>query len=333
MSAIETARPAVVRPVGRHCGAAALCIAALLLVPSAAEADAKPAAQLAAARSWGYQLQNVEPRKLEGVPYDVIVIDYSRDGSDFRSLSPLEIENLKRKPDGSRRIVLCYFSIGEAEDYRYYWKWYWGWFGGLFAPSWRGKHNRQWRGNYAVRFWMEPWHRILYTGQDSYLDRIIRSGYDGVWLDRIDIHLELARENLNARADMITLVLRIAERARSLKPGFLVVPQNGEELLTESHYRRAIDAIGKEDLLYGEEREKRPNRPDEIAARIAHLKLLKAEGKPVLTVEYLDAPADIRRAGAELRALGFLPHFADRMLESMRIGDLPEGAREPGRRR
>ena len=28
---------------------------------------------------------------------------------------------MQRKPDGSRRLVFGYLSVGEAEDYRWYW--------------------------------------------------------------------------------------------------------------------------------------------------------------------------------------------------------------------
>ena len=35
--------------------------------------------------------------------------------------TPADLAKMKRKPDGSRRYVLAYISIGEAETYRYYW--------------------------------------------------------------------------------------------------------------------------------------------------------------------------------------------------------------------
>ncbi len=53
---------------------------------------------------------------------------------------------------------------------------------------------------------------------------------------------------------MIAFVTKLAAHARGRKPGFLVVPQNGEELLTDAGYRAVIDGIGKEDILYGETR-------------------------------------------------------------------------------
>src|SRR5262245_36554655 len=79
---------------------------------TSADAAPPPAGLLAAAKSWGYQLQNIDPDVIAAAPYDVFVIDYSRDGSDASALTPAEVRRLQVKPDGSRRIVLSYLSIG-----------------------------------------------------------------------------------------------------------------------------------------------------------------------------------------------------------------------------
>jgi cysteinyl-tRNA synthetase len=317
--------------------AAALVASALL---GHAAADAQPAGQgaippappLASAKSWGYQLQNVDPDIIAKSPYDMIVVDYSRDGTNELALSAAEVDKLKIKPDGSRRIVLSYLSIGEAETYRYYWKWYWSWFFGWLAPDWRGRQNSEWRGNYGVRYWEPDWQKIIFKGDNSYLERIIKAGFDGVYLDKVDEFEALADENPKARGEMVAFVKALAERARSLKPGFFIVPQNGEGLLTERSYRAAIDGLGKEDLLFGEEKNRRRNDAQSVRENVAHLKLLTAEGKPVFVVEYLDAPQEIERARKQLESYGFIPFFANRALDHMRIGDLPDPSQKPGRK-
>jgi hypothetical protein len=91
---------------------------------------------LQAAKSWGYQLQKVEPAEIAASPYDMVVIDYSRDGSDETAFTREDVARMQKKPDGGRRIVLSYLSIGEAETYRYYWRWYWRWYWGwFFSPA------------------------------------------------------------------------------------------------------------------------------------------------------------------------------------------------------
>jgi cysteinyl-tRNA synthetase, unknown class len=302
----------------------------VIRIQFAGPADA--ARLLATAKSWGYQLQNVDPDEIAATPYDMLVIDYSRDGSGAEALTTDELDKLKVKPDGERRTVLSYLSIGEAETYRYYWKWYWGWFFGLLAPSWRGKQNTEWRGNYGVRYWEDGWQNIIFRGDNSYLDRIIKAGFDGVYLDKVDEYVDMAKQNPNARADMIAFVQALAARARVLKPGFLIVPQNAEELLTDRPYRAVIDGLGKEDLLFGEIKDQEPNTPQSISENVARLKLLTADRKPVFAVEYLDDPKEIERARKRLESYGFIPYFADRALDYMRIGDLPGPGRKPGKK-
>ena len=52
---------------------------------------------------------------------------------------------------------------------------------------------------------------------------------------------------------------------------------------------------------------------------------MTADKKPVFAVEYLDDPATIQAARKTLTDLGFVAHFADRPLDNLRVGDLPEG--------
>ena len=76
--------------------------------------------KLADVRSWAYQLQNVDPLQIKSSPYDLLVIDYGF-AKHHAATFPREIIDLmRRKPDGSRRFIFAYLSIGEAEDYRYY---------------------------------------------------------------------------------------------------------------------------------------------------------------------------------------------------------------------
>ena len=67
--------------------------------------------------SWLYQLQEINIDSIAESSYDLVVIDYSSDGSADGEFTSSQIQQLKN----SGKIVLSYMSIGEAEDYRYYW--------------------------------------------------------------------------------------------------------------------------------------------------------------------------------------------------------------------
>ena len=59
-------------------------------------------------------------------------------------LSASDIARIKVKENGAERRVGCYMSIGEAEDYRYYWEDDWA----ENSPAWLGGENPDWEGNY-----------------------------------------------------------------------------------------------------------------------------------------------------------------------------------------
>lgn len=233
--------------------------------------------------------------------------------------------------------LISYMSIGEAEDYRYYWRREWS---GAARPAWLGRENPNWRGNFNVRYWMPEWQRIIFGTPGSYLDRIIAAGFDGVYLDIVDefeFWMDRDRSGEPPRAaaaeEMVAFVSALARYAWSQKPGFLVIPQNGEALLRHPAYRAHISAIATEDVFYrgvpvprGETREDDVERQHdaETTRRLGHLALAQTEGIPVLSVEYLmDQPEDTLRTQATaqmMRQRRLVPHFSVRQLDRLQCG-------------
>jgi len=96
--------------------------------------------------------------------------------------SSTEIARLKTKQNGGDRLVICYLSIGEAEDYRYYWQASWK----IDKPDWLEPENPEWEGNYKVKYWITEWQDIIFGNDSSYLKMILDAGFDGAYLDIID---------------------------------------------------------------------------------------------------------------------------------------------------
>ncbi|SHG04609.1 cysteinyl-tRNA synthetase, unknown class [Flavobacterium segetis] len=112
--------------------------------------------------------------------YDLLIMDlFFTDGTPFTAL---EINQLKNKANGGKRLVVSYMSIGEAEDYRYYWESGWS----KNKPVWLDAENPAWPGNFKVRYWSSDWQNIIYSNENSYLKKILNAGFDGVYLDIID---------------------------------------------------------------------------------------------------------------------------------------------------
>jgi len=117
---------------------------------------------------------------LQATDYDLLIIDLFFE--EDKILTPGDVEALKTKNNGGSRLVVAYMSIGEAEQYRYYWEDRWI----SNPPSWLGEENPNWEGNYKVRYWEVGWQNIIFGTTNSYLNKIIDAGFDGVYLDIID---------------------------------------------------------------------------------------------------------------------------------------------------
>jgi cysteinyl-tRNA synthetase len=266
-------------------------------------------------KRWAYQIQGTPRRLDDGV--DCLVVDSDNEG---HVRAPQEVQQLKQRR-GRPRLVVAYLSIGEAEDYRYYWKESWS----RHRPAFLAAENPAWRGDFKVRYWQAEWQRIVI----DYLDKIIDAGFDGVYLDVIDAFEHFAPdgprpERRSAAVDMSRFVLRLAQHARMErgKPDFLIIPQNGSmlvETLSSADpraYFDGIDAIGAEDtFFFGSRAENNPFAPQEET--LAALKQFRDAGKPVLSVEYVSEGAKVRKYLAIAHAHGFVPFIAPRSLDRM----------------
>jgi cysteinyl-tRNA synthetase len=239
------------------------------------------------------------------------VIDCSRDGSGEGAYALNDVQKMQRKADSRARAVLSYMSIGEAEDYRYYWNQQWK----KKLPAWLDKENHDWSGNHKVRYWTPEWQTLIFGHPNAYLDKIIAAGFDGVYLDIIDAFEYYESAHPTAAGDMVDFVVALSAYAKSKKPDFLIFPQNGETLLDNPRYLAAVDGIGKEDLFYSGDENSHSNTKSETGDSMKRLKRAAAAGKLVLTVEYLTNLRHIRDYRKQASHAGFLTYVAHRSLE------------------
>jgi cysteinyl-tRNA synthetase, unknown class len=258
--------------------------------------------------SWGYQLQNLDVAEASASPFDLLVIDPAKDGDDESTLTPAEVARLKRKPDGSRRLVIAYLSIGEAESYRGYWRPEWT----KNKPAWLLAENPEWKENYAVCFWDPGWQSIMCGSHNARLDRIIAAGFDGVYLDKCDVFEDMrehkmteAKARSDLEGDMTRFITRLSQHAKSKRPDFLVIMQNTESLLDRAEVRRVLDGSAKEELLFGLDGPEKRNDADAVTWSRNQFDLMKRDGKFVLVVEYLNNPQKIAEARTTISQLGY----------------------------
>lgn len=264
---------------------------------------------------WLYQLQDAEPAVIADSPYNMVVIDPTRTGTDNTRYSKSEIASIQQ----NGTTVLAYISIGEASAFRSYWKKAWGkQTDGVLrvsssAPVWLGRTpNPEWPESVKVRYWEEEWWTILKTR----LDLIQKAGFDGVYLDIVDAYAYWGNESTyesesfrqgdpksreEAALRMIELVERIADYTRNAQSSFQVFPQNAEGIFRydeDESYLDTINGIGTEDLWFNED--KRVDK-EEVRYRLSYLKQVHQAGKTVLSVDYVrkDSPTAADRQRME----------------------------------
>jgi len=113
--------------------------------------------------------------------YDLLIIDLFYDNMPF---SADEIQLLKTKANGGKRLVLSYLNIGSAENWRYYWRKNWK----LNSPTWLLKKYAGYDNEIYVQFWNPEWQKIIYGNDTSYLKKIINAGFDGAYIDNVEAY-------------------------------------------------------------------------------------------------------------------------------------------------
>ena len=286
----------------------------LALAPSLVRAQAPATGTWKGVEHFGYQLQGLKKEALLASPFDLLVIDYSRDGSEGQRWTKADIAELKTK--GRPRRLLAYLSIGEAEKYRYYWRPAWN----DKPPAWLEKENPDWLGNIKVRYWDPAWQALVFGKPDSYLDKIVDAGFDGVYLDLVDAYEYFEeRGRPEAKADMKAFVLALARYAREKrgKPGFGVFPQNGEGLLDDPEYLAAVTGIGREDTYYGYGAQGKATPAEVTAGFETALDKAVAAGKLVLSIDYVTDRKAAAKAYKRAGAHGYLEYCGVRALDRL----------------
>lgn len=284
--------------------------AALAVHCGAALADSKA---LDGVKTWAYQLKDVSQEKIDKIiasPFDMVIIDSSMfpDGKEIR-LTREQVESMKKKPDGGRRLVVAYFSVGEAEDFRYYWKAEWN----KRRPGWVYKADKDWKGDFIVKYWDPEWQKIVYGSPDALIDRLMDAGFDGVSIDRVDAYYYFG-DTEERRLQMIDLVKRISGYIRNKNPNAVILAQNAEELLEKPDYVEAIDATVKEDLVFGISHREVDNPAGDISHSTKLLDDSKAKGKKVFVVEYLAKKDNIAKAREFMKQHDFVLYVGQRDL-------------------
>lgn len=119
---------------------------------------------------------------IKSTNYDLLITDPYFNGT---ILSNIDLEQLRMKDNGGLRIIVAYIKIGEADNSCYYWKDEWN----SMPPSWLKAENPECPGSFMVKYWEQEWQDIIFKNDESYLKRVLNSGFDGAVLDAVNAFL------------------------------------------------------------------------------------------------------------------------------------------------
>jgi cysteinyl-tRNA synthetase len=108
---------------------------------------------------------------------DLLIIDPAFQDE---AITALDVSQLKEKPQDGKRLVLAYLNIGEADRSRPYWQAEWT----PGNPAWLDAEIPDKPGHYRVLYWELDWQDIVYEA----IDDIVKTGFDGVYLDLSDAY-------------------------------------------------------------------------------------------------------------------------------------------------
>lgn len=236
------------------------------------------------------------------------------------------VAQVRASPGTARKGKLClaYVNVGQAEDYRTYWR-----------ESWRapeggtpgdpafllGADPAGWAGNWPVAFWDPVWRAILCGGEGSLLDAVLEAGFDGVMLDWVTAwtHPPTAAAAEEAGLDpataMADLVREVAARGQGRRPGFLVLLNDGAPLLARvPALAGAIDGVVRESVSFAGRPSSDWEDPDNADLPVADTETLvrsllaaRERGVAVLTLDYARRPEHRDQAVRRAREHGFVP--------------------------
>lgn len=247
-------------------------------------------------QTWLYHLGDVAPADMDEVAagaFDLVVLEYARYPDEEIPYTPEQLAAMRGADD---TLIVSYLSIGEAESYRFYWD----------TPEFQAirdtvvdAENPEWEENFKVRYWLDEWQGVIF----DYIDRIIDGGFNGLYLDIIDGYEYWEEKDpggsIDYRQEMADFVAAIRAHAEARLAEmdddrtFVIIGQNGEELLQNQTYLDAIDGVGKEDLQFYYDfttpEDFEVVDEEAVSYSLDLLQLAIDAGKQVVAVEYLDA--------------------------------------------
>ena len=208
-------------------------------------------------------------------------------------------------------ILIAYISVGEAENYRFYWD-------TIQNTPVVIRKNPNWEGNYYVDVRSKEWQDLLLK---EVIPRIRQSGFKGLMLDTLDTADMLESEDpvkfAGSRQAMIDLVRKI----HTQYPDLFLISNNGFPLLND--IGPSLSGTLVEDIHMMIDFESHGYKPVPYEDREYKVNILKETMErfrlPVFAIDYVASQDEelIKKCIEESKALGFKPYLAEKNLSEI----------------
>ena len=125
---------------------------------------------------------------------------------------------------------------------------------------------------------------------------------------------------INHKQEMRQLVQEISDFAKNLESDFIIMPHNGEELVTKNgkidsspaeEYLAAIDAVSRDGVFFGLETLDEETTPENRVAMTQFLDFAKNRGVSIMVTDFCNTPAKMDSSYVWNLRMGYLPFVAD----------------------
>jgi len=205
-----------------------------------------------------------------------------------------------------KTILIAYISIGEAEDYREYWK-------DIEAVDWIVGQNPNWEGNYYVDYSNPEWQQLIL---EVVIPKIIKQKFKGLMLDTIDTFYVL--ENMG-KVDAKKNMAEFIHKIHKMYPSLFLISNNGFDIL--ENISEDISGVLTEDIFMmvdfdNDSYKKVPKEEREYKLGILR-EMQQKHNLPIFVIDYIpnDNKKMIEENIKKLKQLKFVPYIAEKNLD------------------
>ncbi|WP_036224436.1 MJ1477/TM1410 family putative glycoside hydrolase [Mesoaciditoga lauensis] len=262
-------------------------------------------------KTWLCQFQNFSPSLISKTHFDVVVIDYSYDGSDAEALKQEEIEKMK----STGKTVLAYMNVGYAEEWRFYWD-------KIKDATFVGNNDTRWPGEHLILDFDTPkWESVI----QQYVNKIKKEGFDGIYLDGVNAYESFQDEK--KYADEMIALLKYVRKWLGNEGKISILNAYGLYKFDPS-IANLVNYLSVESLFYLRTRKRKEPYYSNI---LNEVKLFLEKGVKVLSVDYVDDGSGYKGENVErirdyvklARENGLIPYAARSNMKLNNLNVIP----------